>query len=369
MATRLVLAVLVCIYACNAALVFGTPPPEKIKVLIANSDICSDLYTAEGGYAKFAELALQLGFAVEGRRLSKFTDGVLGDADILILPLQSFVLSDGDIGALRQFVRNGGGVFVLGYCEDMFMANEHTLESLGRFISDYGVQFAASSSNDAMASVDKDSPLSSPHPAAEVRSPYLRELLGIDESKADAAAVFQDGGIHTAFSVHKGALGLGRLVVCGDANLATTDGPQPVIGMADNTNFLKNILIYLKGGADLGISMVKFRGKSATPGARVVVISRVKNFGNLSSGKGKVSVLLVSADDSQPSFELDPLKTVKIKPLAPGKSKKCKITVSIPLEVEEGEYLVLVKVEPKGNGGDTDPANNSMAGRKSLTIH
>ncbi len=322
----------------------------------------------EDGYARFAELARRLGFAVEGRRLWKFTGGVLGDADILILPLQSFVLSDGDIGALRQFVRNGGGVFVLGYCEDMFMANEHTLESLGRFISSYGIKFASPSVNDAIASVDKDSPLSGPHPATEVCSPDMRELLGIDESKADAVAAFGDGGIHTAFSVHKGALGLGRLVVCGDASLASTTGAPPVIEMADNTNFLKNILLYLKGGADLGISMVKFRGKSATPGASVVVISRVKNFGNLSSGKGKVSVLLVSNDDSQPSFELDPLKTVKIKPLAPGKSKRFRVTVSIPPGVEAGEYLVLVKVESKGEAGDTDTANNSMASRKSLTI-
>ena len=323
----------------------------------------------EDGYARFAELARKLGFAVEGRRLSKFTGGVLGDADILILPLQSFALSDGDVGALRQFIKSGGGVFVLGYNEIMFTNIGHALNNLGTFISGYGIEFAAPSCDAASALVDKASPLSRPYPAAHIRSPNMRRLLDIDASKADAAAVFEDGGIHTAISIHWKTLGLGRLVVCGDMNLPLCDDSNgDVIGKADNTPFLKNILLYLKGGPDLGISMVKFRGKTAYPGSKIVVISRVMNFGNISSGKAKVSVLLVSAD-SQPAFELDPLKTVRIKALEPGKSRKYKIVAPIPLGVDDGDYFVLVKVEPNGDGEDLDAANNSMASRKSLTIH
>ncbi|HUX08572.1 MAG TPA: hypothetical protein VMX35_14820, partial [Acidobacteriota bacterium] len=137
----------------------------------------------------------------------------------------------------------------------------------------------------------------------------MKKLLSINEGKAETSAVFSDGGIHTAISIHRKALGLGRLVVCGDMNLPLCDEANGhVIDMADNTPFLKNILLYLRGGPDLGISMVKFRGKTAYPGSKIVVISRVMNFGNISSGKAKVSVLLVSAD-SQPAFELDPLKT------------------------------------------------------------
>ena len=239
-----------------------------------------------------------------------------------------------------------------------------------RFVASYGIGFDQFKTERTIASVSPQSPLGRPYPVSEVCSPYMKKLLSINEGKAETSAVFSDGGIHTAISIHRKALGLGRLVVCGDMNLPLCDDSNgSVIGMADNTPFLKNILLYLKGGPDLGISMVKFRGKTAYPGSKIVVISRVKNFGNISSGKAKVSVLLVSADDSQPAFELDPLKTIRIKALEPGKSRKCRIVASIPLETDVGEYLVLVKVEPNGDGEDLDAANNSMAGRKSLTIH
>jgi hypothetical protein len=361
------------ILACLCLLIVSSVshPAEKVKVLIADSEIGNGLFDSHGYYAKFAALAGSNGFAVEGRMVTCFTAEALTGVDILVLPIQARSLADGEIIALQNFIKSGGGILILGYHEDFFRPDGADLASLGRLTATYGIGFGESSISmtAAKAVVVDNSPLSGPKAAGELYSPSGRVKLTVVKGRAVEVAVLESGGILVALSTDKKALGKGRLVVCGDASMPSTEGSPAPIDTADNAAFFMNTLTYLAGGPDLGISRVKFTGDSVDAGDDLTVITSVKNTGNRGSGAAVLTIMLVGADGESPTAAMTPLKTSKVKPLPPGTARKYKLKVVIPTGVDPGEYLLFVKVETKNGGADADVSNNSMASRKSLKVN
>ncbi|HSD78009.1 MAG TPA: DUF6421 family protein [Solirubrobacteraceae bacterium] len=119
-------------------------------------------HPGDSSYADAADALRRRGFAVAAHVAGPLTGAVLQDADVLVLPHASDprwervvpgggpALADAELDAIERFVRDGGGLVVLGECEQEKYGNRFN-DLLGRFgfrlandtVSDYERHHAA----------------------------------------------------------------------------------------------------------------------------------------------------------------------------------------------------------------------------------
>jgi len=290
----------------------GSLAVKKPLVAVLGNTFFSEEHDINVELKAFAESLLGKGHRVTNVQLSRIDDAALEGIDVFVLPLPEFSLSEEDRGALKRFLRGGGGLLVLGY------PGGKGIDEVNALISEFGVSFGAESWNDLDAMIPPGSTLSGPRKCERVGGFVPRIYLKLSAGKVEPAAR-DDAGVLAAVSTLD-SLGDGRLVIIGSDQPFLNDH----IGKLDNKAFCLNAIDYLSGAntCDLAAIVTKFKGKSNYTGGKLTVITRIKNIGKVASDETKVRFALVdSSSKDSASPPLKKLRTVKLQPLNPGKSK------------------------------------------------
>lgn len=299
-------------------------------------------------------------------RSGGYTDEFLADIDVLILVSSWMHLYDEDKKALRRWLRNGGGLFLL---PDIYTPGFGDGSNLDGFLKDYGITFGKELRGAAMeAVVPPTSLLSRPNPCSLIYCPVTYwAALEIDPENAVAAAYSKNTDyVFVAVSTSKN-LGKGQLIVTGYDWLFY----GAIITFADNAAFGLNAIHFLaNGGYDLRAAGSKFLTKTIFAGDQVKVFGKIVNDGTAASEKTKVKFVLspaVGAEVSPTAGDIE-LATMDITPIGPGGTRKIKKKVKIPADISPGDYNLVFVVDPDGTSFDLRPGNNSKSSKKKHTI-
>lgn len=334
------------------------PAADKVKFFI-NTNVgatpLGNLVSTNGLYAKFAELVRAEGFEITHGLLVSITPDFLETIDVLMLPIPALILLDEDKDAIREFIRNGGSLFVLGwYDTGVPWWDFSNMDSL---IREFGITFGQSSGgNRLFGSVVDPGPLSDPKDVSAIESTLARKALLVESGKAVKGATLENGQTLIAVSTNKTLLGKGRVIVCGDFSMFAQSDTANYIDASDNTDLAVNIIRYLGGSVDLMVNKIAFNGSSLASFNPANITVRVKNLGTLASGSGKLSIILADSAEVTGAEDIKTLKTLTFSDVAPGKKKKLKTSLSLPAFVGAGTYYLKVVIE---YNGDTDPSNNT----------
>ncbi|MDD5094244.1 MAG: C25 family cysteine peptidase [Dehalococcoidia bacterium] len=89
--------------------------PSKCKILFDESHAPADAaFTIGGGYSDWADLLRYRGMKVDKATTGPITIDLLGNYDAVVIPEPTQAYSKGEIDAIAQYVRGGGGVLLLG---------------------------------------------------------------------------------------------------------------------------------------------------------------------------------------------------------------------------------------------------------------
>lgn len=333
------------------------PAADKVKFFI-NTNVgpnpIGNLVSTNGLYAKFAGLVRGEGFEITHGLLTEYSPDFLETIDVLMLPIPALIMLDDDKNAIRQFIKNGGAVFVLGwYDTGVPLWDFANMDSL---IREYGITFGQSSSgNRLFGSVANPGPLAQPREVGAIESSVARKALIVESGKATKAVTLENGQTLIAVSTNKTLLGKGRVVVCGDFSMFAESDVISYIGASDNTDLAVNIIRYLGGSVDLAVNKIAFNGNALASFNPTTITVRVKNLGTLASGNAKLSIILTDSADVSGAEEIKTLKTVNFSNVAPGKKQKIKTSVSLPAFVGAGTYYLKAVIE---YNGDANGDNN-----------
>jgi len=333
---------------------------EPLVFLNTNSEIYGIGFNDLDLHSMLGKRLRAEGYRINHGKLGDLTDEILEGMDVLILLDPNFALLDEDKQALRNFLRDGGGLVLMvcqGYAD---------LSNLGSFLVDYGIRFNPKTSQDTLAGVLSGSPLSGPRLCRQIgynETGRVYQLL--DQGNAQAAAVTGSGYIVSSTSTHKN-LGRGGIVVIGYDCLFM----NMFIDDHDNSAFALNVMDYLTSGFDLSVGLCKFKGRNVTAGDRVRVIGRVRNVSSKRSEATSVRFVLSSTNayDGSPPEVVATLGNVNLPALGPGGFKKVKKKFRVPSGVAPGDYYVIAVADPDGTSGDANADNNYKASRKRITI-
>ncbi len=363
------------------------PAAEEQPLVFLNSNSGAYGCAFNQAYTAYGRNLRAAGFRTNHGMLWGLTDEFLEGVDILILDSPAFALLDDDKAALRNFLRDGGGLLVMVYNVSVTVSAAtipiSDLSNLESFLGDYGIRFGATKTGGFVADVPAGSPLSGPLPCSKIGATYsnmplsgneavapgiflARKNLQIDPSNAEAAAVIGNGSTLAAISTSKN-LGNGRLVVIGNNQLLE----NMFFHKFNNDAFGVNIMTYLAGGPDLRATLCKFKGRNISPGSIVKLTAKARNDGNETSEATIVRFVLCTTNtyDGSPPEVVATLGSVDLPALDPGKSKKVKVMVRIPATVTPGDYYVIAVADPNDTSGDINTSNNWKASKKQMTIN
>lgn len=321
----------------------------------------NSLVAANGGYKKFMELAESLGYEVRHGYLTSITPEVLEPVDLFILAIPGMTLMDEDKQAIVEFVRKGGGFFVLAYPENLF-ANAY-LSNLESLLTNYGITFGQSSYNSIVAAMKSGTPFLAPEPVQEIRSPEGHVALLVDPVRAQTIASSNSGRVMAAYSINTSLLGSGKVLVVADfmmpfyqkLKLQTVDN----LHLSNNAEFFTNVLLWFKGSADLTPLKVKVQKGPHTVGGTATVKVKVKNLGSSESVATTLVLTLCSVDGTSAGEEIKSLRKIDLPAIAPGAAKTIKTSVTFPAFLATGQYCLKAVVDPQGQSGDADTGNNA----------
>ena len=359
----ILISVVILIFAV-CALAQDAPVFEKKPYILIDSDTLPGMYFETNlQHSKFKAALKDIDMNLDHRSLSEFSAAALEGVDVLVIINPCKKLGEEDKFALRQYLRDGGALLVMADGEVWYYAPD--LQNLGSFLMDYGINFFdyTGPSNPMILDVVENSTLNLPRPCKKLSISDRWVYLDVDDNNASAAAVTSGGRVLAAVSKHKN-LKKGRLVVIGESRMFT----NKYINKKDNEDFGLNVMEYLYGSCDLTVLVSKYRGSNLRAGKNIKLIGRIKNIGNRDSKPTKVRFALKAADDLPASNDaMIILDTLDLPALTPDKRKKLKTKYEIPDDMAAGDYYLVTIVDPAGDSGDRNTANNSRDSKK-LTI-
>jgi hypothetical protein len=171
---------------------------DKPVMFIETNVIASsgDDVAVNGGYETFATLAKQWGFRVNHGLHTELHDDFLDTIDVYVLPATDLLLLADDKEALRRFIRNGGGLFVLSLSKDRNPQQDFV--NLNGFVKEFGISYGNSvgtNANTRLANIVAGSKLTGPETFNVVESPESNINLKVENGRAEAALVFNNSDI------------------------------------------------------------------------------------------------------------------------------------------------------------------------------
>lgn len=153
------------------------------------------------------------------------------------------------------------------------------------------------------------------------------------------------------------------MIVVSDSDLwasASYAPPQqkynPRMGRADNKLMFGNISKFLGGASDLGIKKFKCKGK-AKIGGNLNLKVKVQNMEFFFSREVSLSFYLANGSMAPKSTRLK-LGTATMPSLRGRKGKRVKLKVEIPENVEPGDYVIQVEINPDDSPVEVNDENN-----------
>jgi hypothetical protein len=320
-----------------------------------------------GGFAEFSMLAKSLGYRVDHGRWTEINENLLDGIDVLVMAIPELFLNDNDKVALKEFIRGGGGLLVIGYNANHFLWTDYA--NLSGFLKEFGIEYGASSVGDMYGTMISGVPLAGPNTVNRIKSPSKHiEVVVRDTGKAQMQAGLDNGHGLLAIGTSKGIIGKGKLVVHGNVAMFVK-GQYSFIDYENNRELVANILLYFLGGYDLKMMSVKVKEKNLYPGDSVKVIVKIKNIGGADAGNFKISYVLSDDGSLLPASALLELKTLNYKKIIKaGKKVKITTTITIPTWIGSGDFYLVGVIDPDNQTHDADASNNAKAGKR-FTIH
>jgi hypothetical protein len=336
------------------------------------------------GYEYLDELVRALreaGHSVDVESLHHLSDALLAPYDVLLMPMPGIVLGPDDIEALRNFIRNGGGVGIMVSSNQQFLVAPPAgsnrishkmpdiypnLANMQLFTAPFGITFGDNSFRWVVVEVNQQSPLAGPLSVQNLNLPVGYATLIIDPAKAASAATLPfENRVMVSYVTDKSLLGKGRLVVCSNSFGFFDE----FIRTKDNLGFVRNLVEYLLSEdaiPDYAIINHAVTAKKPFPGDDITVSANVKNISTASAPATTLSITLYAYDEATKSAGtlVKKLKSVAIGSLAAGAQFVYTSDLRIPGSVEPGAYVVVFRVDPNGATADTNIANNTRISRK-----
>lgn len=358
------LVIIIAYLVCFAGIAFTDEEPTaaKTKILMnSNAEPAPEFYRPDKGWSDFADELESRGFDFDHKSMQGISESDLVGVDIFVLINPVFTLMDDDKAALRNFVKNGGSLFVLVHGNDTW-GDTSNMDSL---LKNFGIEFGQVNFGELIAEVPAGCTCAGPNPCSRVRFMNATALLQLDSKNTEVVVKTENGDVLGAISTHNN-LGKGKLAVLGNSLIFH----NVRLPYQDNLNFGLNIFEYLKGGVDLSVVLSKLKGKNLTAGKEVTLIGKVKNEGSSASPATKVRFALskTASPVSGAASSQKTLATVDLSSVAAGKRKKVKTKAKIPSSVKKGSYYLLTIVDPKGTSGDSNTGNNYKASKKKYSI-
>jgi hypothetical protein len=113
---------------------------------------------------------------------------------------------------------------------------------------------------------------------------------------------------------------------------------------------------------NLALAKISKPPAATAAGSKLKVVVKVKNKGAAKAGKSKLAVYL--AQGKKHGKKDQRLKRVKVKPLAPGKTAKKKLTVLIPASTQPGSYRLIACADDRRKLKESKERDNCRATRK-----
>ena len=239
------------------------------------------------------------------------------------------------------------------------------VSNLNSFIQEFDIQFGEWEYGMRQATVPSESPLSGPEKIKSLYTHSRYYVRSLNNASTMPMAFYDNGRALAFISKHKG-LNKGKLIVTGEMGMLGKTSAGGHIEQADNEEFVKNLLAYIKGSVDLSVMKVIVKGRNIVAGDSVKVVTVLKNLGAMDSSEVKVWFALfdVIKLTGEPKNEIKMLKTTMVNSVPAGKKSRLSQIVKIPTFAQPDEYLLLVEVNPVGINIDSEPGNNIKFSKK-----
>lgn len=336
---------------------------DKPKIFINTNSTVGIFVAVNSGFSQFANIARNLGYTVDHGLHPSIKPEYLEGIDVYILISPPYFLQNSEKVALRQFMRAGGTLILMGWWS---LYNEDSLAL------EYGIEFEDYQIVLTYGAPVAGSPLALPNEVNRTYHKGRRALTVTSPNKAKILAELDDGTAFAAESLSPN-VGKGRFLVLNCVDVFAKQYVGGSIELEDNINFTKNLLEYCKGSQDLTVTFVKPKGKKPYPGDDITLIAKVKNLGDRTSEETKLTFYLtddglLDETSASPAEVIKKMVTITVPAIEPGITRKLAAKGKVPSFVSPGSYYLVAEVDPDGTSGDAKPENNVKVAKKKLVV-
>ena len=338
---------------------------DKPKVFINTNSTVGIFIAVNSGFSQFANIARNLGYTVDHGLHPSIKPEYLEGIDVYILAAPPYFLQNSEKVALRQFIRAGGTLILMGW---------YTEYNESSFAQEFGIQFDDYAITPQKGYIAANSSIEGPNNVVSTYHKGRRAITITNASKAKPLVYLEDGTLVAAEGIGS-YVGKGKFLAMNCIDSWAKQYVGGSIELEDNVNFVKNVLEYCRGSQDLAVTFVKPKGVKPEPGDNVKLVVKVKNLGTRTSEATKLSFYLTddglledAGEFVTPSEVIKRLTTINVPGITAGSVKRIVTTGKIPSWVAPGEYILMAEVDPNNTSGDSDITNNVKTAKKKLIV-